>query len=358
MPHGFANRLSRIIWYHRGHCCNTPGPSRWAAETDCPSSFQQSTHREKEQVLSNIAMLSAAPGGMPHIAVPSTGTTQTQDAGSSDVGLQWNPTTLVAETLGISGRRALVESWNAVPVTKSGQLQRLRCAFQIMMNPPAIDIEHVECAKKQCKKTRDCYKIVERNPGCCTRCVETLVKAGFLVQPEDGKEVQTRPLVFACREDAIKYAAELQQDIACKLPSCWYGVSKWCDVPSSALYKGRYRGYVAWVNRQQVDALARATMSILRLAVLETTEPTVELRKYFKTEDGGFVEVKGTATGDITEFVTDGDRKRLAQSYAYPAAAQNEELPAPRIGPAPGRDAGPQIFFAPGTIDTVPLPSP
>jgi len=271
-----------------------------------------------EQTLSNIAMIHCTPGALPHVAVLGSSSTQVTDNNSGDVGLTWNPHTLVSESFGISGSRTLAENWNASPVVDPDKLRNIQAALRLMTRGYQI-LYHSDKTKNPEDKY---YKVFCQNT--ITReDINLLLEVGFLSKPKkaDVVDSETFPYFFYQPEKAKKYAVDLELEMHRKLPTCWYGISKKSNRPKDKCHAGLYEGccgdYVAWVNANGIDKLTRATLTLQDLATLEATVSTVEIKRIFDVkkkigedgegnpiyQDDGTVEIVGTARGSIDEHL-------------------------------------------------------
>ena len=170
---------------------------------------------QEQQVLDNIAMFVANPGATPFFAQPTAGSTQVIQGGSGGIGLSWNPTTLMGETLNLNGNTSLSENWTLQPINNPDRLVLMKCLYR-----------HV---------TRQ----IRNDP--CLDCYGKL-QAFF------GAE-------FVC----------------CDAPDCWFGYGTKKQIPSCCRKVGHYCGTYVWVTPENFDQLSRVTMSILDIATADLT---------------------------------------------------------------------------------------
>ncbi len=198
---------------------------------------------QQQQVLDNIAMFIADPGATPFYAVPTGGGTQVRQDGSSNLGLQWNPTTLTGESLNVSAKMDLQENWNLSAVNNPKKLRLMKCVYKYVLRQPT----DCTCA--------NCYRDLNQFFG-----------TAFCV---------------------------------CNTPQFWLACGAKCDVPKCATNVGRYKGLHVWVLPGRSEQLNRVTMSILEIATISDlslisrlADPEsplsspVEITEFFKVDNG------------------------------------------------------------------------
>ena len=179
------------------------------------------TDLQYKQVLDNIAMFTANPEALPFFALSTSGSAQVTDSGGlSALTFNW-PGHSGAGTL--NGSRTIVESWGLAPVVASDKLERMRCAYKLVMGNPPSQCE--QCATK----LRDYY----------------------------GSEF----------------------NLQCRVPSGWFCVGCKKDVPSSAQYVGHFNKIYVWVPPYGADGLTTFTLTILDLATGDPPRPKFHTQK-------------------------------------------------------------------------------
>ncbi len=194
------------------------------------------TDLQYRQVLDNIAMFCANPGALPYFALSSGGTAQVSDDGSISQGFTWDATGFSSPALNLSGTRNLTEAWTLAPVLDPDKLDRMRCAYQVL-----IGADSSECRP-------DCQ-------SCKSRLCDVL-----------GPDI--------CDDSKLM----------CFIPQGWYCVGKKHDVPTDASYYGHYGETYVWVNHQGVGGLTRFTLTILNLATADPGSRKV-VRTYGSSKD-------------------------------------------------------------------------
>jgi hypothetical protein len=206
------------------------------------------TDLQYRQVLNNLAMLIQNRGANPYFALSSGGTVQVSDTGSGMLGLTWDPFGFTGTSLGLGGSRNLTEAWSLAPVLNPDKINRMRCAYQLLICGTA-DSE-------------------------CVDCIAAL-------KDVLGKDFETKPHCF--------------------VPAGWFCVGKCNEVPKNACYVGHYGKTYVWVTPEKLDGLSRFTLTILDLATADPPNPqTVSvLRKYdgVPTKDNPYGTLKST---DVT----------------------------------------------------------
>ncbi|QDV74316.1 hypothetical protein Spa11_25180 [Botrimarina mediterranea] len=308
-----------------------------------------------EQTLSNVAMAHCQPGSLPHVAVISSGTTQATSSAGSTVGLTWNPTTLVSEVLNLNGSRTVAESWGIAPVTSPSRLRRIQCAMHLMTRGYNLAVAPVQSDHAGTQ-----YRVVLAGDNACSNCLGQLTSVGFLPRPT-AEKIDPITRDFYTSNDAEEYRRSLSTAMACKLPTCWYGIEKKGLAWWKSCHRGHYRGccgsYTAWVDARGIPSLARATLSIQELGVLDP--PYVQVEKTVKLSDGTTIKVTGAASGTVNEFqiprLATGENEFMGNSNRAIDIFNQSLL---NISPAATREnlppANPPANLTPVVIPTIP----
>lgn len=262
------------------------------------------------QILDNVAMFESNPHSLPHFAVIGNGTTQAVDVGGGDVALTWNPFRLVSERLGTNVRRQLTQQWGTSPVMSAGRLRRIRCAFQIATSngyPLFLD------RPRESEENVTEYVLPEDAANQCVQCIKQLVKFGILPQPSSAigdfetVKVDSQLRFYAdndhyddLKEVIGKYQIALHEALGCQFPQCWYHVKKERKLTNCECYGGHHCDTYVAVNRNDVDALSRFSMTVLTLASTDSLQPSLTVERDLAEEDAYYL--KQTLSGDIRTF--------------------------------------------------------
>ncbi len=205
----------------------------------------------QQQVLDNLAKFICDPNSLPHFAVPTQGTSAVNDSIGADGGVSWNFTRFVGATLGSGGTRQMTENWVMEPVRDPRKLERMRCAYQMVVS---------RCGFCDLGACPDCHQVLNK----------------FYTGETHNSE-------WTCKSDRVSPAC---------LNACepWFGAGKECDVPSNCncTLVGHYCDQYVWVNPTCYDQLAKLTLCILDFAENDPPplrKPTKEVTLYL-TKDG------------------------------------------------------------------------
>ncbi len=253
------------------------------------------------QTLSNVAMIHCTPGALPHVAIIGAGATQVTDGKGAALGLSWNDTSILGETLSFNASRNIGQSWSILPITDPDRLLRLQCALRFMTQGYSLSITEVTKQTDDTPLPQLRFRISHCQENACENGLNELLRVGFLTRPK-AEQVDEGTLDFQLLEDAQTYLGKLLQEMQCKLPTCWYGIALKGKAPKTACHQATYKGccgaYVIWVDVAGIDALSRATRSLQELAVLEPSSSFVTIRRLIKTTEGE-LEIIGTTRGSI-----------------------------------------------------------
>jgi hypothetical protein len=182
------------------------------------------TELNYQQVLDNVALMTANAASMPSIVVVNSGTVTVADQATFAANTNDAPTLnrvmqagsglpVLSVLLNPSASRTLTENWSVTPVTDIDNLRRIRCALQLLVLRGG--------------QTTD-----------CERCHELL--DDFYLGETDRLE--------------------------CRIPLGWYRVGCKRDVPADACYVAHRGDLYVWVGPEGVEGLTRFTMTIIDLA--------------------------------------------------------------------------------------------
>ncbi|QDT07495.1 hypothetical protein K227x_59220 [Rubripirellula lacrimiformis] len=325
--------------------------------------LQEVTELQYNQVLSNLAMYRSGKGQVPHFAVLGSATTVLAHGNTVSGGLNWNPTTLTAENLGFNGSRNLTQQLAAAPVTDAGKLRRIGCGLRLAISQQEIHVVTVQEEDPEAQTNNSYFEVAPSDE--CVNCIRELVSVGILPAPRVENEIRRGSFIFKTDEAAYAYQAKLIEALGCKAPNGWFGFGSKQDVPKDALYVGRFDNCYTWVMCNQVDALSRFTLTMLDLATKEPNGSSVEISRKYETPFGE-IEIKGTASGAIGDFVSPRevvllrqlDAKGLksktelsAEKFEDAVGSLDSRLPSD-FAPAPSRTDAPLILLPQGLINT------
>jgi hypothetical protein len=83
----------------------------------------------QQQIMDNVAKISANENAWPEFSNFSSGLTQVTDSAGGSLGLTWNATTIVQEALGISASRSLVDNWGTTATTDPARLRAMWAVY-------------------------------------------------------------------------------------------------------------------------------------------------------------------------------------------------------------------------------------
>ncbi len=206
-----------------------------------------------QQVLNNVAMMTANVGAMPSLVVVNAGTITVADQATLAANATSAPTITHAQQAGSglpilsllfnpSASRTLTENWSVAPVTDVDNLRRIRCALQILV-------------------------LRGGETTGCDQCLNLLRRF---------------------------YLGEIERT-ECLIPLGWYHVGTKHDVPRDACYVASYGPTYIWVGPEGIEGLTRFTMTIIDLATGKPHAPTKTVVKTYKP-DGSLDNTQVTTT--------------------------------------------------------------
>jgi hypothetical protein len=181
------------------------------------------TDMQYQQVLENLAMLSAEPGALPWFNKATGGKTTIQQTGQASGGLNWDYLAgakaatflnhLDKKNLGIQATQQNVGEWDTTPEINPDKLRLMRCLYLRALG--------FDCTDPECERTLSLF---------------------FKDYP---------------------------QHLAAVRPG-WFQVGKLTDAPPLACYKGCYKTTCAWVLPEGVEGLTQLTCAILDVTTAST----------------------------------------------------------------------------------------
>ena len=253
---------------------------------------------QQQQVLDNLALFMTNPDATPFFAVPTGGTAQIIDSASANVNLVWSATTILTESLGITGSRNVTSNWSLQPINDPDKLQLMRCAYQVATG-------------HQLANLKDC-------PDC-----DAITK-----------------IWHPASELADVPGIPEKQGVECIPDPGWFGVGCGKCVPKGCgCLVGRYCDTYVWVCPGRYDDLNKLTMVILDYA---TGKPNAKPQQEVTTiwEPVGY-DQNNIATGfrvkeTVTKTIQFAGRPKVGLSPKQSSEAQAiraEELRAEEFGP-------------------------
>ncbi len=236
-------------------------------------------------VLRNLATFAANPSAIPwHVSV-TAGTAQVADAATAHSAFlaqftpifsggwfQWDP--------GATGSRTIVQQWSTNPIVHTDALKVLQMAyrrafgFQEMPDKKLLD-DVAHDIKKQIVLTEDLrtetalfyqsqYARLERSYEALRRGTNSTVGDQRLV-PDLGEPEENLDRKSPLAREVAREVNDVVEDLQA-VPSGWFGVGRWHDVPRTACYVAHQGKVYVWVTEEHRDELSKFTMQILDIA--------------------------------------------------------------------------------------------
>ena len=181
-----------------------------------------------KHLLDNLAMMVRNPATVPNPVAINGGVVQISDNGTGIGNFTWNPFGIRGVTqyfFGLTGSRTISEQWSLTPLHNPEKLRLMRYAYQLLL---------------------DCD----------------------LVHYDDGEQ---------------KLRAFLgDEEFATAIPKGWFCVGTKHEVPRNARYCGSYHDVYVWVMDDGLDGLSRFYLTILRIALLETSQRTAQVTRTYE----------------------------------------------------------------------------
>jgi len=182
---------------------------------------------QQQQVLDNLARLSANPDNLPYFAIAGSGTAQVGTTGNGAVNLLWSPTTILTESLNLSASRTVFQQYSVALVTEPDKLDLMRRTYQWTLG----------------------------------------------IQTDENRQRLTD-----------FFGPNFQQLIP---GEAWLGMGPCSDLPKSACYVGKYYHTAVWVLPEEVKSLTQLTLAILDIATAAPPfpplpPPTREVRRTYR----------------------------------------------------------------------------
>jgi hypothetical protein len=236
-------------------------------------------------VLRNLACFAANPSAIPwHMSITG-GTAQVADAATAHsaflahfprLGLnnffEWDP--------GVTGSRTIVQQWSTNPIVHTDALKVLQMAyrrglgFQDMPDKELLD-DVAHDIKKQIISTEDMrtetalfyqsqFARLEKSYDSLRRATHSTIGDQQLmpgVGEPDPDIDRKSPLAREVAREVNDIVEDLQS-----IPTGWFGVGRWRDVPKDACYVAHEGKVYIWVTEEHRDDLSQFTMAVLDIA--------------------------------------------------------------------------------------------
>ena len=238
-----------------------------------------------QMILRNLACFAANPSAIPwHMSI-TTGTAQVADAATAHsaflahfprLGLnnffEWDP--------GVTGSRTIVQQWSTNPIVHTDALKVLQMAyrrglgFQELPDKKLLD-DVAHDIKKQIISTEDMrtetalfyqsqFARLEKSYDSLRRATHsTIGDQQFMpgVGEPDPDIDHKSPLAREVAREVNDIVEDLQS-----IPTGWFGVGRWRDVPKDACYVAHEGKVYIWVTADHRDDLSKFTMAVLDIA--------------------------------------------------------------------------------------------
>jgi hypothetical protein len=238
-----------------------------------------------QMVLRNLATFADNPSAIPWHNSVTTGTAQVADAATAHSAFmanfprqvlmrffEWDP--------GFSGSRTIVQQWSTNPIVHTDALRVLQMAYrraygiQEMPDKKLLD-DVAHDIKKQIISTEDLrtesylfyqsqFSKLEKSYDALRRGTNSTVGEQTLMpalgEPDPDAERKS-PLAREVAREVNDIIEDLQS-----IPTGWFGVGSWRDVPKDACFVAHDGKVYVWVTRDHRDDLSKFTMVVLDIA--------------------------------------------------------------------------------------------
>jgi len=231
----------------------------------------------QQQVLNNVAMFVHNPSALPSLVAVTAGTASINEQHAFSGNATYAPTLTFGQQGGgalpiltllfnPTAQRQVTENWSMVPIIDTDHLQRIRCAFQLLVqDAPTTDCDH-------CQARLEDYFL------------------GDAAHPE------------------------------CVIPHGWYHTGCKSEVPKDACFVACYRDTYVWVMPDGLEGLTRFTMTVMDLTSGKPHTPTKTIVKTFK--DG-----KLESSQETTTEVDQEALEKLRKSALPPDRPRKSPIP-------------------------------
>jgi hypothetical protein len=237
-----------------------------------------------QMVLRNLACFTANPSAIPwHVSI-TAGTAQVADAATAHSAfLAHFPTTAINRFFewdpGVTGSRTIVQQWSTNPIVHTDALKVLQMAyrrglgFQDMPDQKLLD-DVAHDIKKQIILTEDLrtetglfyqsqFARLQKSYDSLRRGTKSTV-GDQQVMPEVGADPDLDRKSPLARE-VVREVNDIVEDLQ-SIPTGWFGVGRWHDVPKDACYVAHEGKVYVWVTKDHRDDLSKFTMAVLDIA--------------------------------------------------------------------------------------------
>jgi hypothetical protein len=238
-----------------------------------------------QMVLRNLACFTANPWAIPwHMSI-TAGTAQVADAATAHSAFlahfpkaalgrffEWDP--------GVSGSRTIVQQWSTNPIVHTDALKALQIAYRRALGFPDMpdknlldDMAHD--IKKQVISTEDLrtetalfyqsqFARREKSYDSLRRGTKSTIGDQQFV-PDAGEPDPDLDRKSPLAREVVREVNDIVEDLK-SIPTGWFGVGRWHDVPKDACYVAHEGKVYIWVTEEHRDDLSKFTMVVLDVA--------------------------------------------------------------------------------------------
>lgn len=237
-----------------------------------------------QMVLRNLAAFADDPSYIPwHMSI-TTGTVQVADAATGHTSLVFHLPRVILDQFseidpGVSASRTIVQQWSTNPIVHTDALKLLQIAYRRaygvaeMPDRKLLD-DMAHDIKKQIVSTDDLktesnlfYQsqlTKQKSYDSVRRGTSSTVGDQVVVPDPGGPELdidRQSPLAREVTREVNDIVEDLQA-----IPTGWFGVGRWRDVPKDACMVAHEGKTYIWVTRDHREDLSKFTMTILDIA--------------------------------------------------------------------------------------------
>lgn len=238
-----------------------------------------------QMVLRNLASFAVNPSAIPwHVSI-TAGTAQVADAATAHSAFLWQMAPFTSGRWfqwdpGAVGSRTIVQQWSTNPIVHTDALKVLQMAYRraygIQEMPDQKLLEDVaQDIKKQIVSTEDLrtettlfyqsqYARLAKSYESLRRGTNSTVgDQHFMPDPAGPEQDLDRKSPLA--REVAREVNDIVEDLQA-VPSGWFGVGRWHEVPKHACYVAHQGKVYVWVTEEHCDELSKFTMQVLDIA--------------------------------------------------------------------------------------------
>jgi hypothetical protein len=238
-----------------------------------------------QMILRNLASFAANPSAIPwHLSIVS-GTAQVADSGNAHSNFlpQFSPfrgNNWFEWGTGVTGSRTIVEQWSTNPIVHTDALKLIQMAYRRALgfnDMPDKDLldDMAHDLKEQIASTDDLrvetalfyqsqYAKLQHSYASLRRGTDTTVGEQEIMAAAGEPEVDIDRKSPLAREVA-REVNDILDDLKA-IPTGWFGIGTWHDVPKDACFVAHEGKVYVWVTRDHRDDLSKFTMAVLSIA--------------------------------------------------------------------------------------------